>query len=76
MQSSRITILHALANVEQWAIDTAWDNIVRFGSQPAGAASSPLPRPFYDDFVKMALDEAKVEQSPRQLLIPSSISIG
>ncbi|KAJ9048960.1 hypothetical protein DSO57_1029435 [Entomophthora muscae] len=57
--SSRITILHALANVEQWAIDTAWDNIVRFGSQPVGAAASPLPRPFYDDFVKMALDEAK-----------------
>ncbi|KAG0049604.1 hypothetical protein BGZ83_005561 [Gryganskiella cystojenkinii] len=29
--SSRIAILHALANVEQWAIDTALDNMARFG---------------------------------------------
>jgi uncharacterized ferritin-like protein (DUF455 family) len=27
---SRIAILHALANVEQWAIDLAWDIIARY----------------------------------------------
>jgi uncharacterized ferritin-like protein (DUF455 family) len=37
--------LHALANVEQWAIDTAWDNIVRFshhGPVPEVRAECPL----------------------------------
>ncbi|KAJ1906511.1 hypothetical protein IWQ60_012065 [Tieghemiomyces parasiticus] len=71
---SRIAILHSLANVEQWAIDTAVDTIVRFGSvgapvEPpcsallehttAPAAAQPLPRTFYDDFVRMAAEEAK-----------------
>ncbi|KAG0003157.1 hypothetical protein BGZ65_001966, partial [Modicella reniformis] len=40
--SSRIAILHALANVEQWAIDTALDNMARFGyyGKAFGAGSS------------------------------------
>ncbi|KAJ3080705.1 hypothetical protein HK102_002877, partial [Quaeritorhiza haematococci] len=29
---SRIAILHSLANIEQWAIDLAWDIIARFAS--------------------------------------------
>ncbi|KAG8752912.1 hypothetical protein FRC14_006591 [Serendipita sp. 396] len=50
---SRITMLHALANIEQWAIDLAWDIIVRFGNDRS------LPHQFYTDFARMALDEAK-----------------
>ncbi|KDQ51809.1 hypothetical protein JAAARDRAFT_198874 [Jaapia argillacea MUCL 33604] len=50
----RVTMLHALANIEQWAIDLAWDIIARFGpSHPT------LPPSFYSDFTKVALDEAK-----------------
>lgn len=48
---SRIAILHALANIEQWAIDLGWDIIVRFGED--------LPREFSSDFIKLAADEAK-----------------
>ncbi|KAJ7773653.1 hypothetical protein DFH07DRAFT_801388 [Mycena maculata] len=43
-------MLHALANVEQWA----WDIMARFGpSHP------DLPPAFFSDFTKMALDESK-----------------
>ncbi|CAO3567144.1 unnamed protein product [Mortierella alpina] len=71
--SSRIAILHALANVEQWAIDTALDNMARFGyytQTTAGTASKDgteddqdqeflMPNRFFDDFMQMACDEAK-----------------
>ncbi|KDQ50294.1 hypothetical protein JAAARDRAFT_211793 [Jaapia argillacea MUCL 33604] len=50
----RVTMLHALANIEQWAIDLAWDIIARFGP-----SHSTLPPSFYSDFTKVALDEAK-----------------
>ncbi|KAH7914842.1 hypothetical protein BJ138DRAFT_1110218 [Hygrophoropsis aurantiaca] len=47
-------MLHALANIEQWAIDLAWDIMARFGpSHPS------LPPAFFYDFTKMALDESK-----------------
>ncbi|EJD40842.1 DUF455-domain-containing protein [Auricularia subglabra TFB-10046 SS5] len=51
---SRIAILHALANIEQWAIDLAWDIIARFGPR-----HKELPMAFYSDFTKVALDESK-----------------
>ncbi|KAH7100325.1 DUF455-domain-containing protein [Auriculariales sp. MPI-PUGE-AT-0066] len=53
-QKSRIAMLHALANIEQWAIDLAWDIIARFGPQ-----HPELPMAFYSDFSKVALDESK-----------------
>ncbi|TRM66767.1 DUF455-domain-containing protein [Schizophyllum amplum] len=46
--------LHALANIEQWAIDLAWDIIARFGPK-----HRDLPPAFFTDFTKMALDESK-----------------
>ncbi|KAJ3051655.1 hypothetical protein HK097_007332 [Rhizophlyctis rosea] len=55
---SRIAILHSLANIEQWAIDLAWDIIARFAPSPS-STSPPLPRDFYTDFIKVAADEAK-----------------
>ncbi|KAF9171554.1 hypothetical protein BGX20_007357 [Mortierella sp. AD010] len=71
--SSRIAILHALANVEQWAIDTALDNMARFGYYTQATAGTALkgqieneqeiefvmPDRFFDDFVQMACDESK-----------------
>ncbi len=48
----RVALLHALAHIELNAIDLAWDIIARF----AGMA---LPRAFFDDWVKVADDEAK-----------------
>ncbi|KAG6824738.1 hypothetical protein H0H92_005970 [Tricholoma furcatifolium] len=53
-RKSRAVMLHALANIEQWAIDLAWDIIARFGpSHP------DIPPAFFSDFTKMALDESK-----------------
>ncbi|KAM4602618.1 uncharacterized protein ACJ7VT_019236 isoform 2-T3 [Polymixia lowei] len=57
-QASRLALLHSLANIEQWAIDLSWDIIARFSAVrlQTGAA---LPRQFFNDFVKVAGDEAK-----------------
>ncbi|GLB42695.1 putative DUF455-domain-containing protein [Lyophyllum shimeji] len=53
-RKNRAVMLHALANIEQWAIDLAWDIIARFGpSHPT------IPPAFFSDFTKMALDESK-----------------
>ncbi|KXJ89454.1 hypothetical protein Micbo1qcDRAFT_165543 [Microdochium bolleyi] len=64
---SRIAMLHALANIEQWAIDLAVDICVRFatfetvgcGAGSSTAQAQPLPRTFYYDWLKVANDEAK-----------------
>jgi uncharacterized ferritin-like protein (DUF455 family)/nitrite reductase/ring-hydroxylating ferredoxin subunit len=48
---SRIAIIHALANIEQWAIDLGWDIIVRFGEF--------MPKEFSQEFMKLAADEAR-----------------
>lgn len=58
-QASRIALLHSLANIEQWAIDLSWDVIARFSTFRL-SNGEPLPRQFFDDFVKVAGDEAKV----------------
>jgi uncharacterized ferritin-like protein (DUF455 family) len=49
--AKRIALLHALAHIELNAIDLAWDLIARFG-RPG------LPRAFFDDWVKVADEEA------------------
>lgn len=60
---SRVAMLHALANIEQWAIDLAIDICVRFASFQTSSTdpenSKPLPRTFYYDWLKVANDEAK-----------------
>lgn len=62
---SRIHMLHALANIELWAIDLALDIFVRFATfrtTAAGGADEPgeqFPRAFFHDFLKVAADEAK-----------------
>src|SRR5258708_18826937 len=47
----RIALLHAVAHIELNAVDLAWDLVARF-------ASPDLPRPFFDDWVAVAADEA------------------
>ena len=60
---SRISLLHALANIELWAIDLAIDICVRFSTfhtnAPPNATSRSLPRTYYHDWLKVASDEAK-----------------
>ncbi|EMD31563.1 hypothetical protein CERSUDRAFT_144877 [Gelatoporia subvermispora B] len=53
-RKNRAMMLHALANIEQWAIDLAWDIMARYGAE-----HPDLPPAFFTDFAKMALDEAK-----------------
>jgi uncharacterized ferritin-like protein (DUF455 family) len=49
--AKRVALLHALAHIELNAIDLAWDLIARFGSDG-------MPRAFFDDWVKVADEEA------------------
>lgn len=73
-ERSRIALLHALANIEQWAIDLAWEYVrrsrsilaraPRLSAAAARTDAQPTPKPtlptqFYSDFLKVALDEAK-----------------
>ncbi|XP_072174054.1 uncharacterized protein HI_0077-like [Diadema setosum] len=55
---SRIAVLHSLANIEQWAIDLAWDIVARFSTFVLGDGSR-LPREFFTDFIRVAEEEAK-----------------
>lgn len=47
----RIGLLHALAHIELNAVDLAWDIVGRF-------AHLPMPRAFYDDWVRVGTEEA------------------
>ncbi|XP_020915072.1 uncharacterized protein LOC110252585 isoform X1 [Exaiptasia diaphana] len=55
---SRISLIHSLANIEQWAIDLSWDIIARFSGTTQNNGQA-LPKDFFSDFVKVAKDEAK-----------------
>lgn len=50
-EKGRIGLIHALAHIELNAVDLAWDIVGRF-------AHLPMPRPFYDDWVRVGLEEA------------------
>lgn len=50
-EKGRIALLHALAHIELNAIDMTWDLIGRFGHEP-------LPRAFFDDWVRVGAEEA------------------
>lgn len=55
--ASRIAVLHSLCHIESWAVDLAWDVIARFG--PPAQPYAPLPKAFFDDFVRVAADECR-----------------
>jgi uncharacterized ferritin-like protein (DUF455 family) len=48
----RTALIHALAHIELNAIDLAWDIVARFTGED-------WPRAFYDDWLQVAVDEAK-----------------
>lgn len=48
----RIALLHALAHIELNAVDMTWDLVGRF-------AHANVPRPFFDNWVQVGLEEAK-----------------
>ncbi|KAG6611495.1 putative secreted RxLR effector protein [Phytophthora cinnamomi] len=54
LASIPVIMLHALAHIELGAIDNYWDTIVRFDP-----VEHKLPKEFYDDFLKVAADEAR-----------------
>lgn len=60
---SRIRLLHALANIELWAIDLAVDHVARFWDWRTGSLDGKEGRRigwgFVSDFLKVAEDEAK-----------------
>ncbi|CAA7617334.1 conserved hypothetical protein [Candidatus Terasakiella magnetica] len=47
----RIGLIHALAHIELNAIDLGWDIVARF-------VAEDMPKAFYDDWVRVARDEA------------------
>jgi uncharacterized ferritin-like protein (DUF455 family) len=53
--AGRRALLHALAHIELNAIDLACDIIARFG---AGSGDETLPRAYFDDWVRVADEEA------------------
>lgn len=50
--TGRLAFVHAIAHIELNAINLAWDIVARFTHEH-------MPRPFFDDWVKVALDEAE-----------------
>jgi hypothetical protein len=44
----RITLLHAIAHIESYAMDLSWDIVARFKG---------MPKEFYDDWVQVAKEE-------------------
>ena len=55
---NKVNLLHALSHIELNAIDLAWDIIARF-SNLFEVDGFSLPIDFYDDWLKVADDEAK-----------------
>eukprot|EP00189_Rhodosorus_marinus_P014030 CAMPEP_0184746748 /NCGR_PEP_ID=MMETSP0315-20130426/9278_1 /TAXON_ID=101924 /ORGANISM="Rhodosorus marinus, Strain UTEX LB 2760" /LENGTH=269 /DNA_ID=CAMNT_0027219471 /DNA_START=52 /DNA_END=861 /DNA_ORIENTATION=- len=51
-EATRISSLHSLCHIEQVAVNLAWDIVARFADQD-------LPRAFYDEWVRVAGEEAK-----------------
>mmetsp|Transcript_1151 Transcript_1151/g.2252 ORF Transcript_1151/g.2252 Transcript_1151/m.2252 type:complete len:208 (+) Transcript_1151:186-809(+) len=51
-QGSQKAIMHSLAHAENYAIDLMWDIVARFYYED-------MPREFYDDWIRIAGEEAK-----------------
>lgn len=51
-KAGRLALIHSLAHIELNAVDLTWDLIGRF-------ADIRLPRSYYDDWVRVGLEEAK-----------------
>ena len=67
--ANRIALLHAVAHIELNAIDLACDIICRF-------ASTEIPRSFFDDWLKVATEEAEHFKLINQRLVDMGSSYG
>ncbi|MEM8833804.1 MAG: ferritin-like domain-containing protein [Pseudomonadota bacterium] len=56
---NKVTLLHALSHIELNAIDLSWDIIARFSHYYEAKDGFSLPIEFYNDWLKVADDEAK-----------------
>ncbi|KDO30603.1 hypothetical protein SPRG_04502 [Saprolegnia parasitica CBS 223.65] len=52
-QGNRKAFAHSVAHAESYAIDLMWDMVCRFGP------SNDMPKAFFDDFVRIADEEAQ-----------------
>ncbi|MEO1562746.1 MAG: ferritin-like domain-containing protein [Pseudomonadota bacterium] len=68
-REGRAALLHAIAHIELNAVDLHWDIIARF-------THVPMPRGFYDDWVKAADDESKHFQLLTDCLATQSKTYG
>eukprot|EP00933_Yihiella_yeosuensis_P082017 TRINITY_DN95749_c0_g1_i1.p1 TRINITY_DN95749_c0_g1~~TRINITY_DN95749_c0_g1_i1.p1 ORF type:complete len:384 (+),score=87.81 TRINITY_DN95749_c0_g1_i1:145-1152(+) len=50
-------MLHGVCHAESYAIDLMWDSVARFAENDGEGGS--LPREFFDDWVRIASDEAR-----------------
>lgn len=60
-EAGRIALLHALAHIELNAVDLSWDIIARFAQEAEETPGNnfALPRAFFDDWARVADEEAK-----------------
>ena len=58
-RAERAALIHALAHIEFNAVNLAWDAVYRFRG---------LPKAFYDDWIQVAVDEARHFQLLRERL--------
>jgi uncharacterized ferritin-like protein (DUF455 family) len=65
----RLALIHAIAHIELNAIDLAWDIVARF-------THHDLPRNFYDDWVGVAVDEARHFGLLEEYLVDHNTSYG
>lgn len=63
---SRLLLIHSLCHIEAWAIDLSWDVLLRFAGSPLVALSEDklddglyLPELFFDDWLRIATEEAR-----------------
>lgn len=62
-QANKLRLIHSLAHIESFAIDLSWDILVRFATKPDEGRPETegvaMPKEFYDEWLRVALDEAK-----------------
>ena len=58
-ERNKITLLHAVSHIELNAIDLAWDIIGRYAPMHQAKDGFTLPIDFFEDWLKVADDEAK-----------------
>jgi uncharacterized ferritin-like protein (DUF455 family) len=55
--ATRIALIHAQAHIESFAIDLSWDVLTRFAEE--GSRGVRLPREFFEDWLRVAGEEAR-----------------